>query len=747
MGKAGGLFVNLGINTGQFTKGIRGARKELTGFQKIGAGLKNTFSPAALGFGAMAAGTALIGAAIGDAVKIFKEFEKANSELKAVLGASKGEMASLSDEAIKLGSATSYTAAEVTSLQTSFAKLGFDSTAIKNMTASTLDAAAALGSELGEQATLTGATLASFGLDSTKAAQVNDILALSASKSALDFSKLSTALPIVGSVAKTVGLSLQRTTAILGTLSNNGMDASSSATALRNILVKLASKGMTWEEAMTKINNSTNKAKTSFDLFGKTSVAAGVILAEQGATVDELTKSLNNADGAAQEMADTMLNNLAGDVTKAGSAWERFVLTIVGAGDIFSDISRHYTQGASSILNSLSDLGSASIGWKDKMKIVFNSIISGANGLLGMFSMILPVIDRIAGTDLAGAIEIPHLKLTTDNVNNLDKATKKLTISQLFAKKQKLEQLYVKAGLSAEEAAIKVKSLMDAQRDLSLSTKKAALEAKKAAEIAKYQGEETDKLASSITRLAAVPKIELKTSLTADDQSIANMSNDIKASLDNKGLAIRVPVEVTGVQTALANAKFFNEQIKVLEADQRQRDLDKIEQGRETAAAVGQAFSTIGASMVANLGLAEGAMGAFQATMAQLAIDLIAQALSTSIANAIIAGTASGAASGPAAAFVTPALIASTVGSVIGAFASIPAFADGGLVTGATMGLVGEGRGTSQSNPEVIAPLDKLQNMIAGSGGGMSGGEVVFRIQGQELVGILNRQNKVNKFS
>jgi hypothetical protein len=37
--------------------------------------------------------------------------------------------------------------------------------------------------------------------------------------------------------------------------------------------------------------------------------------------------------------------------------------------------------------------------------------------------------------------------------------------------------------------------------------------------------------------------------------------------------------------------------------------------------------------------------------------------------------------------------------------------------------------------------------MIAGSGGGMSGGEVVFRIQGQELVGILNRQNKVNKFS
>lgn len=42
----------------------------------------------------------------------------------------------------------------------------------------------------------------------------------------------------------------------------------------------------------------------------------------------------------------------------------------------------------------------------------------------------------------------------------------------------------------------------------------------------------------------------------------------------------------------------------------------------------------------------------------------------------------------------------------------IPAFANGGLVTGATMGLVGEGRGTTMSNPEVIAPLDKLKGML-----------------------------------
>lgn len=74
-------------------------------------------------------------------------------------------------------------------------------------------------------------------------------------------------------------------------------------------------------------------------------------------------------------------------------------------------------------------------------------------------------------------------------------------------------------------------------------------------------------------------------------------------------------------------------------------------------------------------------------------------------------------------------------------------FANGGLVTGPTLGLVGEGIGTNSANPEVIAPLDKLKNFINPSGGGMGGGDVQFRIEGNTLVGILNRQQKTSKFS
>ena len=71
----------------------------------------------------------------------------------------------------------------------------------------------------------------------------------------------------------------------------------------------------------------------------------------------------------------------------------------------------------------------------------------------------------------------------------------------------------------------------------------------------------------------------------------------------------------------------------------------------------------------------------------------------------------------------------------IGGFKGIPklfGFAEGGMVTGATIAMVGEGPGTSLSNPEVIAPLDKLQGMIGKAGGGQV--EVVGRISGSDIL-------------
>ena len=88
-------------------------------------------------------------------------------------------------------------------------------------------------------------------------------------------------------------------------------------------------------------------------------------------------------------------------------------------------------------------------------------------------------------------------------------------------------------------------------------------------------------------------------------------------------------------------------------------------------------------------------------------------------------------------------------GNIAKAFAlakdSVLGLAKGGLVTGPTMALVGEGAGTTASNPEVVAPLDKLKNMI---GGGTQQVQVYGRISGNDIFisnqrGGLNRQRAV----
>ena len=122
------------------------------------------------------------------------------------------------------------------------------------------------------------------------------------------------------------------------------------------------------------------------------------------------------------------------------------------------------------------------------------------------------------------------------------------------------------------------------------------------------------------------------------------------------------------------------------------------------------------------------------ATKQQLANDAAKVSGNTAVAGS---GAASAMASIP---YVGPVLAIAAMASVVAALASLPKFADGGLVYGPTLGIMGEYGGAS-NNPEVIAPLDKLRGLLGEGGGGKS--EVKFRIEGRELVGILNKQNYI----
>ena len=168
---------------------------------------------------------------------------------------------------------------------------------------------------------------------------------------------------------------------------------------------------------------------------------------------------------------------------------------------------------------------------------------------------------------------------------------------------------------------------------------------------------------------------------------------------------------------------------------------------QEIGAAVGQsvagAFSDMTGSMIDSLGLADSGMQGFLKGLLKTVMQLISMMLASSISQAIAGATAAGTATGPAAIFTTPAFIATAVGGVMAAFAAIPKFADGGIVSGPTMGLMGEYPG-AKSNPEVIAPLSKLQNLMGGNGG--NGGNMnvsgEFVVRGQDLVVALQRADK-----
>lgn len=116
-------------------------------------------------------------------------------------------------------------------------------------------------------------------------------------------------------------------------------------------------------------------------------------------------------------------------------------------------------------------------------------------------------------------------------------------------------------------------------------------------------------------------------------------------------------------------------------------------------------------------------------------------ALATTNTLAAGSGAASAVSSIP---FIGPVLAIAAIASVIGAIMAIPKFASGGIAYGPTLGMFGEYAGAS-NNPEVVAPLDKLRQLIEPAGS--IGGQVKFKIDGRTLVGVLEKETDLKRRS
>jgi len=290
---------------------------------KLGSAIKFAATQLSIFFGV----TALI-RGFKNIINNVKDFTQSVAVLQSVLGATKSEMKELNDLALELGRTTKYTASEVINLQEALARLGFNSDEIKDMTLSILNLATALNTDLKSSAELVGATLRAFQMETEQSTHVSDLFAQATRRSALSFEKLSVALPIVGTVAKNAGVSLESLLSQLGVLADRGMDASMAATALRKVYLSLAKSGMSYEEALERINNAADKNKESLKLFGVRAATVGTILATSAEDVDKLSKALDDAGGATKEMADIQMNTLEGALLRVKSAWEAFILNL-----------------------------------------------------------------------------------------------------------------------------------------------------------------------------------------------------------------------------------------------------------------------------------------------------------------------------------------------------------------------------------------------------------------------------------
>ena len=180
------------------------------------------------------------------------------------------------------------------------------------------------------------------------------------------------------------------------------------------------------------------------------------------------------------------------------------------------------------------------------------------------------------------------------------------------------------------------------------------------------------------------------------------------------------PVSATGGQTSPApqfatDPEFFAGMERAIVQFQNINDLtEEMDSNFESfGGAIEQAFAT---ALVSQGDFFKVFIDNAKRALAQIAAQIAAMA----ILNALLGGTGLGGKLG----FKN-----------IGGLKGIPklfGFAEGGMVTGATLAMVGEGPGTSLSNPEVIAPLDKLQGMIGNAGGGQV--EVIGKISGSDIL-------------
>ncbi len=322
-------------------------------------GLKRTIFSLRAGVGLLAVGGALV-FGLRAAARRIAEFGEAISELEAIARPTAKQLSELERRARELGSTTVFSANEAAQGMVFLARAGFEVEEILAAIGPALNLAAAGGLELAEAGDIVSNVLQAFQRSASETVRFVDVLAKTAASANTDIAQLGEAMKSAAPVANAFGISVEQASAAIAVLSNAGLQGQLAGTGLRRVITELASpterlegflRGASLEAngfvgVMRRLAESSMSGANAMEIFGQRGGPAFLVLREGAADLEEFVRTLEDAGGTAQRIADTRLDNLAGSFRLVESAINELVLTLGEGGltqflrDIADEITR-----------------------------------------------------------------------------------------------------------------------------------------------------------------------------------------------------------------------------------------------------------------------------------------------------------------------------------------------------------------------------------------------------------------------
>lgn len=289
---------------------------------------------ALLGLGNMAkaAGAALLGIGFKNAIDEMASFETKMLQLKSLTDATTQQMKAMEKQARELGATTAFSAQQAAEAQGVLASAGLKTNEILAATPKVLELAAAGSLELSKAAEIATGTMKGLGLELGDLGRINDVFAKTAGDSSTSVKEIGDAMGQIAPIAKNFKIGLETLSASLGILADNQIKGSEAGNNLKSMLVALSNDtkdnveilkkhGITYSQlnvevyglskVMKVLQNAHLSGAESLKIFGSDAAATGNILASNSTKIDEYAKKLENANGSAKKMADTLNQGLA----------------------------------------------------------------------------------------------------------------------------------------------------------------------------------------------------------------------------------------------------------------------------------------------------------------------------------------------------------------------------------------------------------------------------------------------------